>query len=420
MFDKFFALFRSQEQATVDPVVRPQRSLPASSLPGTPLSAFELRNSFRFDTGDRAAFYRFLRDHIPIVSSGIWTWVNLCCTAQRMTLDGPDPETRAAARVLDTLSHRIYPREDGDSRGFERLVQSVFLDLFTLGRIALVARLLPDRSGISHIEVLDPHRIQWRRDKHGIHRPYVEQENGSLSALPSDAFFFRTLMADLHSPAGIEPLASIPFVVEIEQRMLSDMARSSHNSGTPRLQIRMTPPDRVPGEDSENYQQRVNSYFSDTMSQFRSLEADDNVFTWSDVSVEIIGGSEREGTVWKVNREQVIEDVITGLKLFPWALGRSHGTTKNWVYAQYNLLMQIVDSVQQLGSDLVEWIAALELRLRGNLATPHWQFTPNQDPFLLDRNRARLLELDRVERLVKNGFISRDQGIRELGYSPEA
>jgi len=326
---------------------------------------------------------------------------------------------RSAGRLLDTLSRRIYPREDGDSRGFERLVQSVFLDLFTIGRIALVAKLLPDRSGISHIEVLDPHTIIWKRDRHGIHRPYTERDDGTLDPLPADVFFFRTLMSDLHSPNGIEPLASIPFVVEIEQRMLNDMARSSRNAGTPRMQIQMTPPEKSPHEDFETYTKRVNSYFDTTMQQFRNLEADDNVFTWSDVEVKIIGGSGREGTVWKINREQVIEDVITGLKLFPWALGRSHGTTKNWVYAQYNLLMQIVDSVQQLGSDLVEWLATLELRLHGNLAAPRWQFTPNQDPFLLDRNRARLLELDRIERLVKNEFISREQGIRELGYTPE-
>jgi len=112
----------------------------------------------------------------------------------------------------------------------------------------------------------------------------------------------------------------------------------------------------------------------------------------------------------------VIEDVITGLKLFPWALGRSHGTTRNWVFAQYNLLMQIVDSVQGTGSDLAEWLMRLELRLAGNRAVPKWHFAPNQDPFVVERNRARLLELERIERLVKGGYISREQGARELGY----
>ncbi|GBE30385.1 hypothetical protein BMS3Bbin04_01418 [bacterium BMS3Bbin04] len=419
MFSRLIALFRTHEQAVPEPIVR-SLSSGSASQPTSPLQSLERRHSFSFESEDRASFYRFLRDHIPIVSSGIWTWVNLCCTPQRMALSGSDSETRTATRILDNLSKRIYPRDDGDSRGFERLVQSIFLDLFTVGRVALIARLLPDRSGISHIQVIDPYLIHWKRDPEGIHRAYLEIEDGSLSPLPQDVFFYRTLLSDLHNPVGIEPLSSIPFVVDIEQRMLNDMARSSHNAGTPRLQIRMTPPEKHPGEDFESYTSRSNEYFSSTMQQFRTLEADDNVFTWSDVEVQLVGGAGREGTVWKINREQVIEDVITGLKLFPWVLGRSHGTTKNWVYAQYNLLMQIADSVQQLGSDLIEWLATLELRLHGNIADPNWKFTPNQDPFLVDRNRARLLELDRVERLVKNEFITRDQGIRELGYKPEA
>lgn len=418
MFSTLRALFvpnRSTPEPRVTGAVLPGRDL-AGQVGDGPLGLLERRRTTTFDGYSRADLYRYLRDHIPVVSAGVWTWVHLCATPQRMTLRGPDAEAARADRLLAALSRRVYPRADGDGRGFERLVESVLLDLFTTGRVALEAKLLPDRSGISHVIAHDASRIVWHTDAQGRQHPWLEGEDAHSRRLLPDTLFFRTLQNDLHQPHGIEPLASIPFVVEIEQRMLNDMARASHNAGTPRLQVRMAPPDRNPGEDHETYTKRINTYFSDTMTQFKHLEPDDNVFTWSDVEVELIGGSGSEGSVWKINREQVIEDVITGLKLFPWALGRSHGTTKNWIYAQYNLLMQIVDSVQLLGSDLVEWLARLELRLRGNLADPRWVFAPNQDPFLLDRNRARLLELERVERLVKGGFISKAQAARELGY----
>jgi hypothetical protein len=343
--------------------------------------------------------------------------VRLCATAQRLELEGGEASVRRARRLAEGLARRAYPRRDGDARGFERLTEAAFWELFTLGRVALRVHLLPDRSGIARIEPLDPYRIAWRRGPQGRLAPWLEDEAGSWTALDPATLFYRTLTNDLHRPGGVDPLASIPFVVEVEQRMLADMARSSHNAGTQRLQVRMTPPERQPGEDYETYTRRANSYFDQTMAGFRELGPDDNVFTWSDVEVRTIGGPGDSGRVWKLNREQVIEDVITGLKLFPWALGRSHGTTKNWIYAQYNLLMQIVDSVQRLGSELVEWLLGLELALAGTLATPRWHFAPNQDPFLEERNRARLLALERVERLVAGGFISRDQGARELGYS---
>ena len=74
------------------------------------------------------------------------------------------------------------------------------------------------------------------------------------------------------------------------------------------------------------------------MRQFSSLEPDDNTFTWSDVEVSVVGNNGMNLN-WRFSREQVIEDVITGLKLFPWVLGRTHKTTQNWVQSQFDLLM---------------------------------------------------------------------------------
>ena len=409
-------LFPSRRPKTERTASRPMETHNALTVTPPPIDSLRRGTGFQFTGANRGDFYRFLRDHIPIVSSGIWTWVHLCTTPQRIELLGPEMQVRRAQGLLEQFQQRIYPRLDGDRHGLERLIESAFLDLFTLGRMALRVHLLPDRAGISHVEALDPCRIRWLRLSDGRAQAWLEDDEGKLERLDPATFFHRTLTSDLHQPDGVEPLASIPFVVEIEQRMLEDMARSSHNAGTQRLQIRLSPPSREPGEDQESYTQRINNYFDTTVRQFRELGPDDNVFTWSDVEVKLIGGSGSEGSVWKINREQVIEDVITGLKLFPWALGRSHGTTKNWIFAQYNLLMQIVDSVQRTGSDLAEWLMRLELRLAGNMAQPRWSFAPNQDPFIVERNQARLLELERVERLVEGGFINRDQGARELGY----
>ncbi|MCB2198540.1 hypothetical protein KQI63_03995 [bacterium] len=413
MFERLFASRRPKTERSVS---RPLETRNALTVSPPPIESLRNGSGFQFTGLNRGDFYRFLRDRIPIVSSGIWTWVHLCTTPQRLELAGGEAEVHQAGSLLEDLQGRIYPRLDGDRHGLERLVESSFLDLFTLGRMALRVHLLPDRSGVSHIEALDPYRIRWQRLEDGRSQPWYEKDNGELEALDSATFFHRTLTSDLHQPDGVDPLASIPFVVEIEQRMLEDMARSSHNAGTQRLQIRLAPPNREPGEDQESYTRRINSYFDTTVRQFRELGPDDNVFTWSDVEVELIGGSGSEGSVWKINREQVIEDVITGLKLFPWALGRSHGTTKNWIFAQYNLLMQIVDSVQRTGTDLAEWLLHLELRLHGNLATPRWLFAPNQDPFIVERNKAKLLELERAERLVEAGILSLNQAARELGY----
>jgi hypothetical protein len=134
------------------------------------------------------------------------------------------------------------------------------------------------------------------------------------------------------------------------------------------------------------------------------------------VEVTIIGGDQNRNFTWRLNREQVIEDVVTGLRLFPWVLGRSHGTTKNWVEAQFNLLMQIVDSVQTLGASLGNYLRNTELRMKGLSVTSEHVFAPNQDPFLLTRMQSRAVEFDTVDKKVQRGYISKDDGARELGY----
>jgi hypothetical protein len=44
-------------------------------------------------------------------------------------------------------------------------------------------------------------------------------------------------------------------------------------------------------------------------------------------------------------------------------------------------------------------------------------FAPNQDPFLLSRMQAASVEFDTIDKKVRAGYISKDDGARELGYA---
>jgi hypothetical protein len=315
---------------------------------------------------------------------------------------------------LNDLDRRIWVNPLNRGNGIARLTEAMFLELFTVGRFAGEIVLFKDGSGIESFRPVDPDKIDWQFTDRW--EPAYKDDNDDRHPIPKERLFYATLCHDLFNPRGSDPLAAIPFVTEIEQRMLDDMARSSHNAGTPRLQVRITPPQQMENEASTQYVQRINNYFDDVVSQMKEIGPDDNIFTWSDVEVRIVGGDVGRNYSWRLNREQVIEDVITGLKLFPWVLGRSHGTTKNWVQAQFNILMQIVDSIQSWGIALADWIRTTDLRLKGNLAIPHHRFAPNQDPFMVDRERAKQIQFEVVDSKVLRGYINKDQGARELGY----
>lgn len=425
-------IFKRRSKALIPPRVEARRAaspdrpdLPAPAYPATPAPQQTVTTNLFTTTLDgqdfawlgtnRAEFYRYLRDHVPIISAAVWSWVHLCATPQSCQLEGGESSKQTAARILEKLDNRLFENPLVRREGVKQLTEMFFLELFTVGSFAGEIVPLADGTGIDYFHTINPDLIRWERD--GRWKAYIVDEHENRQYLSQERFFFATLGADILNPCGIEPLASIPFVAQIQEAMLADMARSARTAGTPRLQIRIRPPRAFQHETEKEYQTRINHYFDDTVHQFQRLEADDNIFTWDDVEVTVIGGDQHRSSVWRFNREQVIEDVITGMRLFPWVLGRSHGTTKNWVEAQFNLLMQIVDTVQTLGASLGNWLRNTELRMKGIPVTARHQFAPNQDPFLLSRMQARAVELETIDKKVQRGYISKDDGARELGYS---
>ncbi|MBM3327398.1 MAG: hypothetical protein FJY65_10590 [Calditrichaeota bacterium] len=404
---------------------------------------------FHYDSQNRGAFYRWLRESIPIISAGIWAWVRLCSTPLRQEIEGSSSARAKASAVLTDLNRRILEAPYGKGSGLMRLTEAYFLELFTTGRFAGEIILDENEHSIDHFRFLDPYAVGWLNTEKGwtpfIERPEVNdakykaernldklQRNYTANKVKQDEissasnksddyirldpqyFFYGTLGTDLANPLGNEPLACIPFVSEIEQLMLEDMARSSHNAGTPRLQVKIGRPERFSWEGDKEYVERSNRFFQDMVTQFGTLEPDDNVFTWNDVEVVVVGGSGKSWE-WRLNREQVVEDVVTGLKLFPWVLGRTHKTTQNWVQSQYDLLMQVVQSHQKTGSDLADWITNSELKLRGIEAVVRHKFDRHPDPFRLERAQAERSEFDRIDLMVQRGYVTQEEAKQMLG-----
>lgn len=409
------ARFSTRKRATAP--IEPDTQTGGSQPVGSNLFTTTLADQdFVWVGSNRASFWRYIRDHIPIISSSVWTWVHLCATPQSISLEGPEKQKKKADIILKALDLRILENPYIRQAAIPNLLEQLFLELFTVGKFACSYTVSSDNKQIDNITTHDTDFIVWKYDN-GWKAYFVDKDDPRKQTLiPPDNFFWATLGSDRNNPAGIEPLASIPFLAQIQEALAHDMAKSSHNAGTPRLQIKITPPAAFPHESEKEYQKRINTYFDDTVEQFSELEADENCFTWQDIEIKVVGGEGVGNFAWRLNREQIIEDVITGLHLYPWALGRSHGTTKNWVESQFNLLMQVVDSVQNIGSGFANWIRNTELTLQGSSITSENTFAPNQDPFIVDKMNARATEFNTIDKKVQRGYISKDDGARMLGF----
>jgi len=391
----------------------PERAVQLSSLRQYRYGAFPSMEQEWYRYESRSGLYRYLRNRVPIISSAIWHWVRLCNTPGSYHLSGRDSHRREAEGALDALLQRICTVVGVKRNGLGSLLELFFQEVFTNGTFS--GRLVPlaSGSGIDYFLDMDSSDIEWTRRGRWI--PRLKQGDGS-AALDPHLFFHYGLGADRFHPGGVSFLASVEFVAVIEQRMVEDMARSAHNAGSPHLHIKVKPPDRFEHESEAQYLERSEKYFDNTVALFKEIDPDDNIFSWSDLEVTIVGGERVMPYSWRLNREQVIEDVVTGMKLYPWVVGRSHGTTKNWVQGQFNLLMQVVDSIQEEGKALAEWILNTELALRGIPVRAAYVFSPNQDPYQLERERSAALRFETVDRKVRRGYISKKEGAHELGY----
>lgn len=363
-------------------------------------------DSIAFFAGtSKQEFYRYIRKSIPLVSCAIWAWTKLCNTPSSLQIEGKDIDK--ATFELNSLEKRILENPFFRGDNFRTLNELMFTELFTSGRFAVRIHLLPNGEGIDFLETLDAFDIHWKKDQKW-NCFYGKVEKDWIKLNPEEVYI-ATLGMDIFSPFAVEPLSSIPFVLQIEQQFLDDMAKSSHNAGFPRLQIKINPPTPWEHEKQVEYQTRINNYFDQTVDAFEELDIDKNIFSWSDVDVTIIGGEKSRAFTWKINREQIIEDVITGMKLFPWVLGRSHGTTKEWVRSQYNLLLQEVDSVQSSARTFIEYITQVHLNLSNISASTRLVFEPNKDPFEMERALSFSKSIENLEKLFNLKVISEEE-----------
>lgn len=359
-----------------------------------------------------ADFYSYVRTRIPLVSNGIATWVNLCTAGRYTQLDGgTDSQQEEAQEILDDLDKRVYEYEKGKPGGFNRLLEIFFLSYFQNGRFC--AEIIPkaSRKGIEQVVIINPFSIEFKREGNEV-AIYQNRPDGDKVKLPTARIMYTAFEPDTVNPLGTPLIDSIRWILEIKNKMLEDMARSSHNAGYPRLHIQVDPGEPLPGEATNDYVSRINNDFDAIVDAFDDIEVDDNIFTRSNVEIEVKTTSTDFN--WSVNFERVAEEIIAGLRLYAWVLGLTHGTTKNWVSAQHDLLMQKIEKHFKYGATFLTWIQNTELALHGLPVKAIQKQETIRDPGQLAKERAEEIRQKRVFALVEKGYITDEEAKRIL------
>jgi hypothetical protein len=353
--------------------------------------------------------YRHSRDAIPDVSDAVWTWKRLCQTGFDVELHEASSEfaEARARRLIESLDARM---NSGD-RGVEGLLDIFYASLFTYGAAAFEIVLSRNREQIWDVVPVDVWTVRFRREQ-GRLQAYQLQE-GQPVALPMDRFVYVGLDRDGTNPYGRSMLRSIPFVLKIQQRLLEDMAKATHNAGWPRLHFRYTGEERQRGESAEGYRQRMEACLAELNRRITGLDPDQNLITFDNVVASQVRGEQQSRGFYE-NHKAVEEQVITGMHLMPILLGRNYGTTETYGTAQFEIISRQVNTVNRSVQRILERLYNFELALMWGQAKARVRMHENRTVDVLREAQARQIEIENVLRLREVGVIGEEEVVRRL------
>ncbi len=354
--------------------------------------------------------YRFLRDSIPDISDGVWTWKRLAQTG--FDVEVKDASSEVARKRAERQIHELNVRANSGDRGMDGLLDVFYTSLFTYGAAAIEIVLTKSREQIADVIPIDVWTLRFRREEGRLQAYQLHQ--GNEIRLPMERLIYVGMDKDGTNPYGRSMLRSIPFVVKIQQRLVEDMAKATHNAGWPKLHVKYAPEDRARGESAEAYRSRIDSTFGDLRDQLDGLETDQNLVTYDNVGVELVQGA-RSSQIFYDNHKAIEEQVITGMHLMPILLGRNYGTTETYGTAQFEIINRQVESVNRSVKRILERLYNFELALMWGSARAKVKMKSNRTVDVLREAEARGREIDNAVRLRDEGFISQEQAAVVLG-----
>ncbi len=355
---------------------------------------------------NRISLYRFLAREIPVVQACIATWVRMSAAPTHFTLRESVPvsvESSARDR-LDQLCARLNSGDPGGSGSLASFLPQLFLGLYRDGAFAGYLKVTDDGE-VESFRPVDAGAIVL--DTAGNKQRLFFEIDDKLIPLDSPDFYYLPLNADSTRPLGSSILQTIPFVSYIQQQLVDDMRRTSHNAGYHRLHVKVTPPERVSGESDRAYIDRINSYFDSTVSMIRSCKIDENPVTWDNVAIDHIGPENVRAVTnsWFMNHRAMVEEICAGTNLAPFMLGYSYGATSTWSSFKFDLVMRQVRSVQAQVASFLEWIGNIELALAGIPTRCQFAFDNTYAYQAADASSIKAREVEGLLKLFESGLI---------------
>ena len=344
--------------------------------------------------------YQFLSETVPAVHACVETWVRLSAAQGKFIVS-----SKKAKDVLERLAGKLYFNSLGQTGSMASFVSELFRTFYRDGLYAGFILLEKNGKSIDRFLPISAADIQVD-DKNRFYLEFKEQK----ILLDRNDFYAIPFNSDRKNLLGKSILHTVPFVSYIEQQLVDDMRRTSHNSGFHRLHVQITPPERMSGEGDSAFIDRINSYFDSTVSMIKSCDIDENPVTWDNVKINHVGPENVKSVTnsWFMNHRAMIEEICAGTNLAPFLLGYSFGATTTWASFKFDIVMRTIKSVQAEVSAFLEWIGNIELALNGIDDRCSFKFDNTFAYQASDKSAVRSQEIDSIIKLYNAGLLEKE------------
>jgi hypothetical protein len=351
--------------------------------------------------------YRFLRDNFADISDAIWTWKYLCYSGYEVQVNNSEQAERALAMF-------------GKQVDMDGILDRLYTSLFTYGACAMEAVLSNDRSRVAGVVIVDVETVRFRRDPKTYELIPYQVIYGESVRLNPHTFFYYGIERDGTNPYGRSILRALPWIIKIQQKLIEDMQKASHNSGYNRLHISYTPEKAQAGEPEGDYENRIRGSFESLKSSLEGIEVDQNILTTDSVKVATIGGQRSgSGQNFYNNLKAIEEQVITGVHLMPILMGRNYGSTETYGTAQYEIINRNVLNINRGVRRLLESLFSLYVTIHHHRLAVKVVIKQNQTVDLLQEMKVETMKLDNILRVLDKKLLDEDQAremIRSIHY----
>ena len=322
-----------------------------------------------------------LRHNHPETSFGIWQFLRVAnsgLTCKAKTVTGKD--NASGQRVLDGILWRLnHPAVNSgfqEARDMDLITGQLLQDTLIRGGTGC-EDVLNVLGKLDRIQPYDPATIYFQREE-GRLVPYQRQSiPGSTGYVKIDypTVFYQPLDPATNDPYGASPLISLIQVVVWQVQFMNDLLAAVHQTGYPRMRIKLLEEIAVKNmpshiqNDPVKRKEWMDKIRTDVQTAMTNIEPDSIPVMWDSADLDMVGKGGSQTIKVDAVLNAINKSMAAALKTLSSILGISADTSKESYAAELKLYSRGIESVQTVVERVLERALTLALNLEG---VPGW------------------------------------------------